>query len=167
MNSTYHRCAANRKKRLPLIQALLSRQKVWKAEAKSGPSIFHGSMDIPRVMEESDENEFFTGKWARLGDQIVNTIGCADCHDSQTANLKITRPYLLRPLEASGENLDDITHQDMRSLVCAQCHVDFLKTEYEDSAGNAKVAEVVTLPWAEGLSGKIFGSPRSSFTAAG
>ncbi len=114
------------------------------------------SPDVPRVMEEEGENEFFTGKWARLGDQIVNTVGCADCHDSKTANLKITRPYLLRALEASGENLDDITHQDMRSLVCAQCHVEyyFLETEYEDAAGNDKVANVVTLPWAKGLSGE-------------
>jgi nitrite reductase (cytochrome c-552) len=114
------------------------------------------SPDVARVIEEEGENEFFTGKWARLGDQIVNPIGCGDCHDSQTANLKITRPYLLRALEASGTNLDEITHQDMRSLVCAQCHVEyyFLPTDYTDSAGNAKEAKVVTLPWAKGLSGE-------------
>ena len=27
------------------------------------------SPDVPRVMQEEGENEFFTGKWARLGDQ--------------------------------------------------------------------------------------------------
>lgn len=112
------------------------------------------SPDVPRVMEEEGENEYFTGKWARLGDQIVNPIGCGDCHDSQTANLTITRPYLKRALEASGTNLDEITHQDMRTLVCAQCHVEyyFKKTEYKDKDGKDQVAAVVTLPWAEGLS---------------
>lgn len=112
------------------------------------------SPDVPRVMEEEGENEYFTGKWARLGDQIVNPIGCGDCHDSKTANLTITRPYLKRALEASGTNLDEITHQDMRTLVCAQCHVEyyFKKTEYKDKAGKDQVAAVVTLPWAEGLS---------------
>ncbi len=112
------------------------------------------SPDVPRVMQEEGENEYFTGKWARLGDQIVNPIGCGDCHDSQTANLTITRPYLKRALEASGTKLDTITHQDMRSLVCAQCHVEyyFKKTEYKDKAGKDQVAAVVTLPWAEGLS---------------
>lgn len=114
------------------------------------------SPDVPRLMEEEGENEFFTGKWARVGDQIVNPIGCGDCHDSQTANLKITRPYLLRALEASGTNLDEITHQDMRSLVCAQCHVEyyFKSTDYKDKEGNTQNAKVVTLPWAEGLSGE-------------
>lgn len=112
------------------------------------------SPDVPRIMDEEGENEYFTGKWARLGDQIVNPIGCADCHDSKTANLTISRPYLKRGLEASGVNLDEITHQDMRSLVCAQCHSEyyFKKTEYKDSEGNDQVAKVVTFPWAEGLS---------------
>jgi len=112
------------------------------------------SPDVPRVMDEEGENEYFTGKWARLGDQIVNPIGCADCHDSQTANLTISRPYLKRALEASGTNLDDVTHQDMRSLVCAQCHSEyyFKKTEYTDKDGKEQTAKVVTFPWAEGLS---------------
>jgi nitrite reductase (cytochrome c-552) len=114
------------------------------------------SPDVPRVMDEEGENEYFTGKWARLGDQIVNPIGCADCHDSKTANLKISRPYLLRALEASGTKLDEITHQDMRSLVCAQCHVEyyFKDTKYKDAEGNEQLAKVVTLPWAEGLNGE-------------
>ncbi len=112
------------------------------------------SPDVPRVMEKEGENEFFTGKWARLGDQIVNPIGCGDCHDSKTANLTITRPHLKRALEASGTKLDEITHQDMRTLVCAQCHVEyyFKKTEYKDKAGKDQVAAVVTLPWAKGFS---------------
>ena len=112
------------------------------------------SPDVPRVMDEEGENEYFTGKWARLGDQIVNPIGCADCHDSKTANLAISRPYLKRGLEASGVNLDEITHQDMRSLVCAQCHSEyyFKTTEYKDAEGKDQVAKVVTFPWAEGLS---------------
>lgn len=112
------------------------------------------SPDVARVMVEQGEEEFFTGKWARLGDEIVNPIGCADCHDSQTASLTISRPYLKRALEANGVDLNDITHQDMRSLVCAQCHSEyyFKATEYTDADGKEQVAKVVTFPWAEGLS---------------
>ncbi len=111
------------------------------------------SPDVPRIMEEEGELEYFTGKWARLGDQMANSIGCADCHDSETANLTISRPYLTRALEASGTNPDDVTHQEMRSLVCAQCHSEyyFKATEYTDKEGNEQVAKVVTFPWAEGL----------------
>jgi nitrite reductase (cytochrome c-552) len=40
------------------------------------------SPDVPRLMAEKGENDFFTGKWARFGGDIVNPIGCADCHDN-------------------------------------------------------------------------------------
>ncbi len=111
------------------------------------------SPDVPRMMEKDGELEFFTGKWAKYGDEIVNSIGCGDCHDSQTGKIALTRPYLKRGLEASGVKLDKITENDMRSLVCAQCHSEyyFKKTPWEDKDGNKKVAKVVTFPWDNGL----------------
>ena len=116
------------------------------------------SPDVPRMMEKVGELEFFTGKWAKWGQEIVNPIGCGDCHDSKTANLTLTRPYLKKGLEASGVKLADTTHQDMRSLVCAQCHSEyyFKKTDWEDPkvtdpAKTKKTAMVVTFPWSNGL----------------
>ena len=112
------------------------------------------SPDVPRMMEKDGELEYFTGKWAKYGDEIVNSIGCADCHDSQTADLTISRPYLKKGLENSGVDLSKITHQDMRSLVCAQCHSEyyFKKTGWTDKQGNEKTAAVVTFPWNDGMS---------------
>lgn len=106
------------------------------------------------MMEEDGELEYFTGKWAKYGHEIVNTIGCADCHSSQTGELTLSRPFLKNGLVASGVKLDEITQDDMRSLACAQCHVEyyFKKTPWTDKEGNKKVAAVVTLPWANGLS---------------
>jgi len=111
------------------------------------------SSDVPRIMERDGELAYFTGKWARMGNEIVNPIGCADCHNSQTSQLEISRPYLKRGLEASGRKLEDLTFQDMRSLACAQCHSEyyFKKTPYTDEAGNKQIAAVVTFPWAKGL----------------
>ncbi|PLX91810.1 MAG: ammonia-forming cytochrome c nitrite reductase subunit c552, partial [Desulfuromonas sp.] len=40
------------------------------------------SPDVPRLIEEKGELDFFTGKWARWGSEIVNPVGCADCHDN-------------------------------------------------------------------------------------
>ena len=40
------------------------------------------SPDVPRLMDEMGELDYFTGKWARHGNEIVNPIGCADCHDN-------------------------------------------------------------------------------------
>ncbi len=111
------------------------------------------SSDVARLIEEEGENEFFTGKWARAGSEIVNPIGCADCHDSQSTQLGISRPHLLRGWEASGRKVEDITYQDMRSLACAQCHSEyyFAPTKYTDDQGVEKTAKVVTFPWAMGL----------------
>lgn len=112
------------------------------------------SPDVPRMMEEDGELEYFTGKWAKYGHEIVNTIGCADCHSSQTGELALSRPFLKNGLVASGVKLDQITQDEMRSLACAQCHVEyyFKKTPWTDKDGKDKVAGVVTLPWANGLS---------------
>ena len=111
------------------------------------------SPDVPRMIEKVGELEYFTGKWAKYGNEIVNTIGCADCHDSQTSELTLSRPHLKRALEVSGVKLEEITDEDMRSLACAQCHVEyyFKKTPWTDKDGNKKTAAVVTLPWAKGL----------------
>lgn len=112
------------------------------------------SSDVPRLMEEEGELEYFTGKWARAGDQIVNPIGCADCHNTQTSQLSLSRPYLKRALDDIGMTEDKITFQDMRSLACAQCHSEyyFKKTPYTTKDGKEAVAAVVTFPWAKGLS---------------
>jgi len=112
------------------------------------------SPDVPRLIKRDGEMEFFTGKWAKYGDEVVNPIGCGDCHDNKTMKLTLTRDYLKRGLDAEGRlKTADITHQDMRSLVCAQCHSEyyFKKTEWEDK-GEKKTAMVVTFPWAKGLS---------------
>ncbi len=112
------------------------------------------SPDVPRIQERDGELEYFTGKWAKYGNEIVNTIGCANCHSNKTGELTVRVPHLDRALIAAGLPIfEDSTHQEKRSLVCAQCHTEyyFKKTEWTDKDGNAKVAKVVTLPWHNGL----------------
>ena len=112
------------------------------------------SPDVPRIQERDGELEYFTGKWAKYGDEIVNTIGCASCHDNNTAELQVRVPHLNRALVAAGlPKFEDSTHQEKRNLVCAQCHVEyyFKKEKWTDKNGVEKVAKVVTLPWANGL----------------
>ena len=111
------------------------------------------SPDVPRIIDEQGELEYFTGKWAKYGNEMANSIGCADCHDSQTAELKISRPYLVRGLEAIGVDPAKVDSEDMRTLACAQCHSEyyFKATEWTDKAGEKKKAMVVTFPWDNGL----------------
>jgi len=113
------------------------------------------SSDVPRLMEEHGELDYFTGKWPRWGSEVVNPVGCLDCHSNETMELTLTRPYLVRALDKEGSlPYKDVTHQDMRSLTCAQCHSEyyFKKTEWTDDDGTKKVANVVTFPWDNGTS---------------
>lgn len=115
------------------------------------------SPDVPRLIERDGENEFFTGKWAKYGSEVVNSVGCADCHNNKTGELEVRRPELDRALKSAGlPTFEESTHQQKRSLVCAQCHVEyyFKSTDWVDANGTKKSAKVVTFPWAKGLSGE-------------
>ncbi len=112
------------------------------------------STDVPRIQERDGELEYFTGKWAKYGNEIVNTIGCANCHSNETGELAVRILHLNKGLEAAGlPKFEDSTHQEKRNLVCAQCHSEyyFKKTKWTDENGNNKIANVVTYPWANGL----------------
>lgn len=104
------------------------------------------SPDVPRVMSEVGPAEFYRGSWKTRGSQIVNPIGCADCHDAETMNLRITRPALAEAFERRGEDVEKQPHQEMRSLVCAQCHV-----EYYFDKRVVEGVSYLTFPWDRGL----------------
>jgi nitrite reductase (cytochrome c-552) len=114
------------------------------------------SPDAPRVMneliqEKGDFQEgvaaFYAGSWDTKGHEVVNPIGCADCHDSETMNLQITRPALFEAFDRMGKDITKASHQEMRSLVCAQCHV-----EYYFNESIIEGVPYLTLPWDEGFS---------------
>lgn len=103
--------------------------------------------DVPRLMNEIGVAEFYKGNWEDKGHEIVNPIGCADCHDAETMNLRISRPALIEAYERQGKDITRASHQEMRSLVCAQCHVEyyFNKKRYEG-------VQYLTFPWDNGQS---------------
>ncbi len=101
------------------------------------------SPDVPRMMAEIGVENFYKSKWGEMGPQIVNPLGCADCHDPQTMNLTITRPALKEAFERQGIDITKASLQDMRSLVCAQCHVEYY------FKGDGKY---LTFPWDKGFS---------------
>jgi nitrite reductase (cytochrome c-552) len=114
------------------------------------------SPDVPRVMNQYIEEEgdftkgvakFYSGSWEELGHQIVNPIGCADCHDAETMDLHISRPALIEAFNRRGKDISKATHQEMRSLVCAQCHV-----EYYFNPNIVEGSPYLTFPWDDGQS---------------
>jgi nitrite reductase (cytochrome c-552) len=83
------------------------------------------STDVPRMMNQLGVGEFYSRTWQEMGSEVVNHIGCQDCHDPATMRLRITRPALVEAFERRGKDIRQATHQEMRSLVCAQCHVEY------------------------------------------
>jgi len=104
------------------------------------------SPDVPRLMAKSGVADFYSGSWDTKGTEVMNGIGCADCHDSKTMNLRISRPALLEAYENMGLDITQASHQEMRSLVCAQCHVEYYF--------NKKIVDGVSylkFPWDDGM----------------
>ncbi|HUO07804.1 MAG TPA: ammonia-forming cytochrome c nitrite reductase subunit c552 [Phycisphaerae bacterium] len=63
----------------------------------------------------------------------AHPVSCVDCHDARTMHLRVTRPGFIRGIAAlmaskGIPNYDpnrDATRQEMRTFVCAQCHVEY------------------------------------------
>ncbi|HPI74420.1 MAG TPA: ammonia-forming cytochrome c nitrite reductase subunit c552 [bacterium] len=100
------------------------------------------STDVPRLMSKVGPADFYKAKWEEWGKDIQNNIGCQDCHDPQSMNLRITRPALIEAYQRRGKNIQDATHQEMRSQVCAQCHVEYYF--------KGKTEKYLTFPWDQG-----------------
>ncbi len=89
-------------------------------------------------------------KYMEARQYAKHPVACIDCHDPQTMQLRVTRPAFMegiRALKASQGTPDyDVnrmaTRQEMRSYVCAQCHVTYYFKPPE---------KTLTFPWTKGL----------------
>jgi nitrite reductase (cytochrome c-552) len=98
------------------------------------------SADVPRLMADLGPAKFYATNFHDLTEDIHHPIACRDCHDPKTLGLVITRPALREALQTLGKDPDGLSHQEMRSMVCAQCHVEYY---FKDGS-------YLTFPWKEG-----------------
>jgi nitrite reductase (cytochrome c-552) len=97
---------------------------------------------------------------------VSHPVACIDCHDPQTMTLRVSRPAFLTGIAELAKSDDPVPHlpsverwrkggkkkpfdpnaeatrQEMRSLVCGQCHVEYYFR---------KDTKLVTYPWHKGL----------------
>ena len=73
---------------------------------------------------------------------MTHPIGCIDCHDPDTMRLR-TSPARRSKGAAQGKDITQATLQEMRSLVCAQCHVEYYFAKEPQN--------YLTLPWHNGV----------------
>ena len=100
------------------------------------------SPDVPRMVEAVGVDSFYSNKWAAWGSEIVNPVGCADCHEPKNMDLHISRSTLVEAFQRQGKDITQASPQEMRSLVCAQCHAEYY------FKGDEKYP---TYPWDKGL----------------
>jgi len=99
------------------------------------------SSNNPGLWDEMGMAKFDKTPFAELGEHITESIGCANCHEAGTMRLIVTNPALKEALAAQGKDWTTFTRQEMRTVVCANCHVEYY------FAGEGKY---LTFPWANG-----------------
>ena len=79
----------------------------------------------------------------------AHPVSCVDCHDPKSMNLRVTRPGFVNGIKALKQSQGvkdfdpnrDATRQEMRTFVCAQCHVEYY----------CGPRETLFFPWGNGL----------------
>jgi nitrite reductase (cytochrome c-552) len=99
-------------------------------------------------LEQEKGLDYYMKPWDEVRHMIPEKhqelgVACVDCHDNKDMSLKISRHFtLVKALEAMGVDPAKLTHQQKRSVVCAQCHVTYSikKDENKKSVG-------IYFPW--------------------
>jgi nitrite reductase (cytochrome c-552) len=104
-----------------------------------------GEGDIMKGFEKMNATPY-----VEAAQSINHPVACIDCHSPETMELRITRPGLMEGLKnlmatkgvANYDVNRDASRQEMRTYVCAQCHVEYY------FKGDEKR---LTFPWHKGL----------------
>lgn len=124
------------------VTDLISTQRV--NEDTPGSCLTCKTPNVPVLYEKMGDDYYATPLSEHLEDpNSMAPIGCANCHDNETMELKIVQPPLRDALKKLGKDPDNLSHQEKRTLVCAQCHVEY----YFDKDNKKRV----TFPWTEGF----------------
>jgi len=98
--------------------------------------------ETPLLIAAMGWEEFNHTPYNELSADLHTGSSCHDCHNAETMELTITRPAFVNAMATRGIDVAEATHQEMRTYVCAQCHVEYY------FAGEDKI---LTFPWSEGL----------------
>ncbi len=123
------------------------------------------SPDVPRLMNKTGVAEFYRGTWDTKGSEIINPIGCADCHMPfiSEGGQKFTDHHLQSPLnniaascqvchrEETEKLITDVyTRQDkiienrnILETILVRCHVE-AKYAWDKGATEAQMKEILS-----------------------
>lgn len=98
--------------------------------------------EAPLLIEQMGWEKFNSTPYTEISSTLHTGTSCRDCHNPDTMELWISRPAFENAMTARGIDLSQATRQEMRTYVCAQCHVEYY------FKGDQKV---LTFPWSKGL----------------
>jgi nitrite reductase (cytochrome c-552) len=124
--------------------ALIDQKKTKRQEVVKQPGACANchSADAPQLISTMGWETFSHTPYAELSDKLKIGPSCADCHDPDSMALRITRPAFKNAMAERGIDLSKASRQEMRTYVCAQCHVEYY------FKGDDKL---LTFPWKNGL----------------
>lgn len=99
------------------------------------------SSSNPGLWAELGMEAYDAMSFVELGEHVTEPIGCANCHEAETMRLIVTNPALEEAFERQGKDWTTFTRQEMRTVVCANCHVEYY------FKGDGKY---LTFPWDNG-----------------
>lgn len=105
----------------------------------------------PKVIEWHSKygDEFWAMEFHQFREEldlVDHTNGCATCHAPETMELRITSVPLDEALKRQGKDWREASRNEMRSLVCAQCHVEYY---FQDAKFGPRAKPV--FPWDLGM----------------
>jgi nitrite reductase (cytochrome c-552) len=98
------------------------------------------SASNPKLWDEMGLDEYGKVLFSDMTAHMQYSIGCANCHEANTMRLVVTNPALENALAAQGKDWQTFTRQEMRSVVCANCHVEYYFDE----------GTLLVFPWEKG-----------------
>ncbi|MBI3979810.1 MAG: ammonia-forming cytochrome c nitrite reductase subunit c552 [Chloroflexi bacterium] len=124
------------------LEDMLATQRL--GDRKPGSCMTCKSSQVPGLIRQLGADQFYATPVKQLVDQhgVKYSISCADCHNAETMALTITRPAFREAMASRGIDVSKASQQEMRTYVCAQCHVEY----YFRPPNNT-----VVFPWRYGL----------------
>jgi nitrite reductase (cytochrome c-552) len=103
--------------------------------------------EVPGLLEKMG-NSFFNTKLLADNNKSLfqHPLSCSDCHNPETMELRITRPAFTEAMARRGVDVSKASKQDMRTYVCAQCHVTYFFNPNDNNR--------VWFPWDKGFDAK-------------
>jgi nitrite reductase (cytochrome c-552) len=121
--------------------ALQDVQEIARINEKSPATCYScKSSNNPALWDELGLEGYGAIKFSDMTAHMKYSIGCANCHEANSMRLVVSNPALENALAAQGKDWRTFTRQEMRTVVCANCHV-----EYYFDGGSTLV-----FPWENG-----------------